>query len=359
MSEQFLTPFFSIIMPVYNSDLYLQKSIESILKQSFNNFELCIVNDGSIDQSEAILEQFADKDKRVKVKHLQSNQGVANARNEALNMVKGIYVTFIDADDYIDSNYLEVVYNTLNQSLENRPWHCLKLGAIEEYYSVEDSIVSIQRYTVPNQECFGKEDIFNAAVRLEQIPLFGYLWNTFYLHSILISSNCKFDMQHRVNEDFSYNVKIFQYIDNLKILDYAGYHYAKRQNNSLSASRKLDYYDQHCRKISEFLNIFNKEGLLQPASVQIVLWLYCRIVFSAIELNISEGERTTSSYCKEIFKSKLYNYFLTYDFKDLSLKQKILVKLLKSENSLMIYLFSALVGWVRQNLPIVFSKIKR
>ena len=96
----------SIIMPVYNSEKFVSEAIESVLNQSYKNWELLIVNDGSTDQSPKIINDYAEKDSRIKVFH-RNNQGVSMARNFALDRICGEYVTFIDSDDVYLINRLE------------------------------------------------------------------------------------------------------------------------------------------------------------------------------------------------------------------------------------------------------------
>ena len=91
-------PLVSIVMPVYNCEKYLQESIESVLSQSYQNWELLIVDDGSTDRSPGIIDAYAQKDARIKSVH-KKNEGVSVARNVALEHIRGEYVTFIDSDD--------------------------------------------------------------------------------------------------------------------------------------------------------------------------------------------------------------------------------------------------------------------
>ena len=105
-------PLISIIVPIYNAELYLTRCLESILKQKFSNFEAILIDDGSSDNCGAICDDYAAKDKRVKVIH-QANFGVSHARNQGLAFAKGEYIGFIDSDDYIDANMYEKMYNEL------------------------------------------------------------------------------------------------------------------------------------------------------------------------------------------------------------------------------------------------------
>lgn len=98
----------SIIVPVYNVEKYLNQCIESILMQTYKDFELILVDDGSTDKSGLLCDQYKDRDYRIKVIH-KENGGLSDARNKGTKEAKGTYVTYIDSDDYVREDYLEVL----------------------------------------------------------------------------------------------------------------------------------------------------------------------------------------------------------------------------------------------------------
>lgn len=97
----------SVIMPAYNSEKYIAEAIESVIKQTYKNWELIIVNDASTDRTEKIIKSYQKKDKRIKLISLPKNQGVANARNTAIQNAEGRYIAFLDADDYWEKEKLQ------------------------------------------------------------------------------------------------------------------------------------------------------------------------------------------------------------------------------------------------------------
>ena len=105
---------FSIIVPVYNVEKYLSTCVESILSQTFNNWELILINDGSTDYSGIICDEYKKKDTRIKVFHTE-NKGVSAARNIGLKNAIGEWIAFIDSDDYMEKNWLEVVSMTIKK----------------------------------------------------------------------------------------------------------------------------------------------------------------------------------------------------------------------------------------------------
>ena len=105
----------SIIVPIYNMEDYLEKCIKSILAQTYTNFELLLIDDGSTDNCGQISDKYAEIDKRIRVYH-ELNRGVCEARNIGLSKVKGNYICFIDPDDYVREDYLEQLYVTITQN---------------------------------------------------------------------------------------------------------------------------------------------------------------------------------------------------------------------------------------------------
>lgn len=108
-------PILSIIVPAYNIEKYLKRCLDSIINQSYKNFECIIVNDGSTDRTRTICDEYAKKDSRIIVIH-QENGGLSVARNKAMKVVRGKYVSFVDGDDYIMKTYCETLINLLEDN---------------------------------------------------------------------------------------------------------------------------------------------------------------------------------------------------------------------------------------------------
>ena len=108
-------PKISVIIPVYNVEKYLARCLDSVIAQTFSDIEIICINDGSTDNSAEILSEYAKKDKRIKI-ITQENSGLSIARNVGLEHISGQYVCFIDSDDWVDKNYLEVLFNLLSIS---------------------------------------------------------------------------------------------------------------------------------------------------------------------------------------------------------------------------------------------------
>ena len=102
----------SVIVPVYNVEKYLDKCVESIVNQTYKNLEIILVDDGSTDSCPEICDEWAKKDNRIKVIH-KPNGGLSSARNAGMDSMTGSYIQFVDSDDYIKSNMIEVMYGNI------------------------------------------------------------------------------------------------------------------------------------------------------------------------------------------------------------------------------------------------------
>ena len=188
----------SIIIPVYNAELYLEQCLNSILTQSFEDFEVIVINDGSLDKSAEILNQFAITDKRVKVFH-QKNAGVSNARNTGLLNAKGEWITFIDSDDYITPNY----FNYSMQS--NADWVFVNISRDFNGEILDHVQFSDQQY---NRSSF-----------IDQFYLYPHFpgpWAKFFRREIICKNDLKFNPNLKFGEDAVFNV---QYLNHCNIID--------------------------------------------------------------------------------------------------------------------------------------------
>ncbi|MCM1312358.1 MAG: glycosyltransferase family 2 protein [Bacteroides sp.] len=175
----------SVIIPIYNVERYLRRCIDSILAQTFTDFELLLVDDGSKDGSGSICDEYAEKDKRVRVFH-KANGGVSSARNMGLDHAWGEWITFVDSDDWVDSDYLNEYNKHFDryadlyiQGFKDNEGHtmCWK----EQYWEGEGIACRLQ--------C------------LEPLRLYGFVWNKLFCSSIIKENNLRFDERITMIED--------------------------------------------------------------------------------------------------------------------------------------------------------------
>lgn len=216
----------SIIVPVYNVELYLPKCIDSILTQSYRNFELILINDGSIDGSGLICLNYSCQDKRIKYIS-QENKGVSAARNRGLKEVTNEFVIFIDSDDYVEKDYL------LHLITGNESFDLVVTGIRNVYFEmgrVEDQIPeSFEAYRIT--------DIGKIYYSLDLNHLLSGVYLKLFKTSLLQQFDIYFNPLYSYGEDIIFVLQYLQCISNLKVVPFAEYNYMHRNADSLSKKR--------------------------------------------------------------------------------------------------------------------------
>lgn len=128
----------SIIVPVYNAQKYIKRCVESIVNQSYQKWELILIDDGSKDDSSLICDEFKQTDSRIHVIHTV-NQGASAARNRGLDEAAGDYITFVDADDWVETNHLEVLLNQINSDID------LCINSLLQIYIMDQDLINIRQ----------------------------------------------------------------------------------------------------------------------------------------------------------------------------------------------------------------------
>ena len=340
-------PVFSIVMPVYNAEKYLEKSLQSILNQTFSDFELILVNDDSADRSCEICEIIAASDNRITVLNLVINCGAAEARNRGITIAKGKYLCFVDADDTVDIDYLQSFYD----ALQKEEYDFIKCGAYEEYFEADGGNLIYKRECVlTEKDCTGNREIIEQVIDMEQIPLFGYLWNSVYNMSVIKANQLRFNKTLNVNEDFAFNMQYLPFVRKMRCLSYCGYHYAKRNNTSLSSQKKNYDYEKHLLKVRSFLALLKQNQMETQSLLDKVYWMFTRFTFSALE---------AGTPLNVIRKNPIFAEYKQHSFGELAGKRKLLTGILQNDNALIIKPVVFIMGFVKEYLPILFAKVKK
>ena len=148
-----MSPAISVIIPVYNCEKYLTQCIESVLNQTFQDFELILVDDGSHDSSPDICDNFRQKDERIQVIH-KPNGGVSSARNEGIKVARGEYITFVDSDDYIEEEMMEYLYGQAQEHLAD----IVVSGLLMEYWD-NGTIKETKVYRIQNSKKYSAKEL--------------------------------------------------------------------------------------------------------------------------------------------------------------------------------------------------------
>lgn len=242
-------PHISVILPVYNAEQTLSKCIKSILDQYFTDFELIIINDGSSDNSLFICENYAANDNRIKLIN-QSNKGVSAARNSGLENVKGKYICFIDADDWVEKEYLSTFFRT-----NKNPDKEIVIQSCFEDTETQSTI----KYLLPD-EVYDSISLCSAFTKLHILG-YGYPFAKLYQTNIIEEYNLRFDPNIHFIEDLLFFLNYLQYIQSLRSVSETHYHYTSYSSN-LSLSYSHNPYE------SEIKAYYSEKKILEVLTLQ-------------------------------------------------------------------------------------------
>ena len=212
-------PLISIIIPVYNAQRYLHRCLQSIISQTYQNFEVILVNDGSTDNSYQVCQEFTNKDKRITV-ITQTNSGASSARNRGIEIAKGEWITFIDADDYVERDYIECLCENITDE-KTLIIQGLKQVNIkgEEIKKIEFENTTLTDTEI--QKAFDEHEIFE----------YGYTVAKLYNLNIIKKHDIKFDEQISYSEDMLFMLEYILNCDTIKFIEGANYYYITDNSN--------------------------------------------------------------------------------------------------------------------------------
>ena len=195
-------PKVTVIIPVYNVEKYLRECLDSVINQTLQDIEIICINDCTPDNSPAILEEYAQKDSRIKIIKNEKNLGLGETRNVALPLAKSPYVFFVDSDDWIELNGLEILYNAIIETDSNIVM-CDYSKIFKnklEYISIENRVK--KKWNIKN--IFGKEDI--KTIPFHVIP--NLTWNKMYKKDFLLKNKIFFAPYKWEDQIFSIKAKL-------------------------------------------------------------------------------------------------------------------------------------------------------
>lgn len=293
-------PQISVIVPVYNVGDYLQRCIESILNQTFIDFELIIVDDGSVEDSGIKCDEFMQIDSRIKVIH-RCNGGVASARNLGLNVVLGQYVYFCDSDDYLEFDCLMSLYTeALLQDSD-----CL----VMDYYTQNGDIEKIFNHSLDNVVFNSVKDRVDYIEEYVLKSKVGWaLWMKLFRTSIIKNNKIKMcETCENYGEDFSFFLAFLLFSKNISFLNYAGYHYNVFREGSITIKAEQNINLNALNEVSLFFHSYlmtiNKKisGSRNYCKTHFLLLYHQLIRLYSLDL------KTLSEECKRIEQRYRYN----------------------------------------------------
>lgn len=211
-------PTISVIIPAYNVEKHLERCLDSVCGQSYRDIEIIIVDDGSIDRTAEICDRYASADSRIRVVH-KENEGVAAARNTALDMASGDMIAFADADDYYEADMLK----KLNESMNTHDADMVVCGYYEEFPDRIDEH-GTGRGTIVYDKIEAYKDYFRMGGHIG-----SGCWNKLIKNTVIKGLRLK---KYRMAEDVEWICRVIDNCEKIVCLDYAGYHYVHREDSA-------------------------------------------------------------------------------------------------------------------------------
>lgn len=198
-----MTPFFSVIIPLYNKEKYIQNTLNSVFNQSFTNFEVIVVNDGSTDKSLTILDEFTDR--RLKIIY-QKNQGVSVARNTGMKNSQAKYICFLDADDTWKPNHLQAFYDTIIKFPDAKMYCNRYVTQISKNSFIKNSFIDIDDNYEGYVNDFFKSSLINRVALTSAVCIHKDIFNEIGGFNIGVSSGQ--DLEYWVKIAIKYKIAI-------------------------------------------------------------------------------------------------------------------------------------------------------
>lgn len=299
----------SVVVPVYNAEFFLENSIQSIINQTYKNIEIILINDGSMDNSSVICNQYATKDSRIKVIH-QENSGPSKSRNNGIDLAQGEYILFVDSDDTLDCSMIEKLveaikkdgsqlvlcgYNSIGKSRNNRQ----KKG-----YPKFQELLTIKEFLIKFGTYYKKS-------------LINQVWNKLFITDLIKKENIRFVENLNMGEDLLFILEYLKVCRKISIIKDPLYNYFISNNNSLTGNYKNSFYSNQqmlFNRVRDFLinnNAFNEQNkyIIEKAYIDSIIGCFANLFHRNAKLNSKEIKFQIMDIISDPFIIENYNYF--------------------------------------------------
>ena len=243
----------SIVIPIYNAEKYLEECLNSIKNQTYKNFEVIMVNDGSKDNSETICKRFSEDDTRFRY-FKKENGGVSSARNIGLDNVEGDYITFIDADDWVDENYLDLLITTVEKNHSD-----IVVSSYKQFNNIDVFYLraySLQEKYLLNFEKMNRDDFLTIFPKLMSTNVcFNNAVAKLFRKELV--NDLRFDTSIKYGEDLDFYFRLYLTVDSISYVDEPTYVYRVHGDSTTSnfnqehAEQELNIFKYMYEKIQE------------------------------------------------------------------------------------------------------------
>lgn len=333
----------SIVVPVYNAEKFLSKAIESVLEQTYSEFELILVNDGSKDNSLAVCDKYAKVDSRIRVVS-QENKGAGAARNVGIAQARGKYLMFLDADDTYEPEMVHELLSTIEQTGSDM--------VVCGYNSIDENESNIQLAEI-GKKLYG-QDVFDSVKYLCEKRVFNSLWNKIFLTEIVHGYGLKIDESLIVGEDFRF---VLEYVDKCQSISFVGrplYNYFTQNSFTTRRYRACDF---DCRKknVEYYISFCERHCLQSNCYFQYIKLLYSTCMQMSDKSCGLSGKQKKDAIYDILSSDEMNNAFEKAYAEDRY--SAILIRVAKTRNVSVIMLFSKIINFVRKRKNVRWNRV--
>lgn len=326
-------PKISIIIPVYNVESFLKRCVDSALKQSLEDLEIILVDDGSPDNSPTICDQYADEDHRVRVIH-KENGGLASARNAGLKIAKGKYIFFLDSDDWLEPDGMEILYHKAEEYqvdfVRYRAFRTNWPGLPENAPCKVEAVRELKEGLYDRERI--KEEVLPRLLGTPQITMGAVVgaWGSLYNRAFLSKNHLAFYEEVKFSEDQIFSAKVVLAANSFYFIDTAGIYHYFYNSKSISKSFREGRWDSCKQTIQLAEQTFSDNQEFDFTDQLNQLRWFC-VLLSLNERYRLKTPQEKRAYCRKVLKDPvLMQYHLSFKGVKVSGKQKVIMRLIKA-----------------------------
>ena len=346
-------PAISIIIPVYNVEKWLARAIKSLQEQTFSNFEVFLVDDGSTDESGRICDELAGHDARIKVIH-QKNAGAAAARNVAITRATGEFLYFMDGDDWAEPDMLAHLYEFAHK---NNLDLVIAGFYIDTYYTEEKFYQELR--TAPNVIYKNAADFRAHAHELFDAQLLYAPWNKLYRRSYLAKNNIEFPATFW--DDLPFNLSVVRDIERVGCINERFYHFLRARAESENTKYRSDMYGKREEEHSWLVELYEHWDLHTPEVEEFLARRYVERLVGCVE-NVTNKSCRLSTQEKRAEIARMISTPCAQDAllkaKPHSTMMRIMLFPLRHKNVWLTYAEGSFISWVRKHFLHLFAHLK-
>ena len=346
-------PGISVIIPVYKVQDWVGRAIESIQAQTFGDFELLLVDDGSPDESGAICDSYAARDERIKVIH-KSNGGAASARNAAMAVAAGEYLFFMDADDWCEPEMLERMY----ERAESGPFDLVVAGFYIDTYRSDDKFFR-EKKCLPSKTYASAREFHEDAYRLFDRNLLYTPWNKLFRASYLFERDIEFpDVWW---DDLPFNLAVLRDIERVSLMEDAFYHFLRARSESENTKYRAGTFEKREEEDGWMRELYEHWGVRDEASREFLSRRHVERVVGCIETltcadcPLSPGEKKAEA-ARMVLAPSVQR--AVAEARPGSMMMRVMLLPIRWRKPGLMMAESRFISWVKRNFVGVFAYLK-